>query len=378
MDFDDSQISLIVRHLKGEISADEKKELFAWVYNNTENERLFYTLKDIWETAKYKQVVVKSETDGEWEKFALIAIRKKTVKFTEHQNKLRKLYRVLKVAAFVVFAFGIGFLTQRVLPQKEIYASVKVPFGAKTEVELADGSKVWVNSGSSLKYPARMDGKEVSLYLHGEAYFDIVSNSKRKLNVKTSTINIQVLGTSFNVRSYDDEDEVETTLVKGLISISGQVGDKSIEPIVLKPHEQMRLIKGNMKLTVKNMDEKSVSPNMENEMKRVAVRPLVKPTLEIKERVDLVPITSWKENKLIFKNERFEKLAREMERWYDVRIKIEDSLLLSTVYTGTFEKETIEQAMKALSLSLPFTYRIEKNEIHVIKRCSKNINQNHK
>jgi len=368
MDFDDSQISLIVRHLKGEISADEKKELFAWVYKSTENEKLFYTLKDIWETAKYRQVVMKSETDGEWEKFALIAIRKKTLKFTEHQKMLRKLYRGLKIAAFVVLAFGIGILTQRLLPQKEVYACVKVPFGAKTEVELADGSKVWVNSGSTLKYPARMDGKEVHLYLHGEAFFDIVSNPNRKLNVKTSTINIQVLGTTFNVRSYDDEGEVETTLVKGLISVSGQIGDKFIEPVVLKPREQMRLIKGNMELTVKNMDEKTASPIMKNEANSDAVKPVVRPTLEVKERVDLVPITSWKENKLIFKNERFEKLAREMERWYDVRINIEDSLLLSAVYTGTFEKETIEQAMKALSLSLPFTYRIEKNEIHVIKK----------
>ena len=368
MDFEESQISLIVRHLKGEISAEEKKELFAWVYHNTENEKLFYTLKDIWETAKYRQVVIKSETDGEWEKFALIAIRKKSIKFTERQNKLRKLYRVLKVAAFVVFAFGIGILTHRLLPQKEVFASVKVPFGAKTEVELADGSKVWVNSGSTLRYPARMDGKEVFLFLHGEAFFDIVNNPKRRLNVKTSTINIQVLGTSFNVRSYDDEGEVETTLVKGLISISGKIGEKSIEPIMLKPREQMRLIKGNMELTVKNIDEKVVSPGMEDEVKRVAAKPLVKPTLEIKERVDLVPITSWKENRLIFKNERFDKLAREMERWYDVNIIIEDSLLLSTFYTGTFEKETIEQAMRALSTSLPFTYRIEKNEIHVIKK----------
>jgi ferric-dicitrate binding protein FerR (iron transport regulator) len=251
------------------------------------------------------------------------------------------------------------------LPEKTEYTTVKVPYGAKSEVELPDGSKIWINSGSSLKYPARPDEKEVFIYLNGEAFFDIVKNEKRKLNVQTSTINVQVLGTAFNVKSYDDDDLVETTLVRGRISITGKVGNRTIEPVYLKPNQQVRLIKGKPEVMVGDFKVKSESYEIKSDGQANPVR---EASMKVSDEIDLETVTCWKDNRMIFKCESFSELARKMERWYNVKIIIEDEGLKESKYTGVFEKETIEQAMNALSLSLPFTYRIEKNEIHIIKR----------
>jgi ferric-dicitrate binding protein FerR (iron transport regulator) len=362
---DKNYTGLIVRYLKNEITEPEKKKLFEWVYLDPQNEKLFYSLKDIWETSNYRQIVAMASTQEEWEKFSRLVIQMKSGNLSDNKLKIRRLYHVLQIAAIVVVTFLAGFLIQKYLPEKTEYTTVKVPYGAKSEVELPDGSKIWINSGSSLKYPAKPDDKEVFIYLNGEAFFDIVKNEKRKLNVQTTTINVQVLGTAFNVKSYDDDDLVETTLVRGRISITGKVGNRTIEPVVLKPNQQARLMKNKPEVVNGDLKGKAENQGIKSNVQAVSVR---EPFIKISGEIDIETVTCWKDNRMIFKSESFSELARKMERWYNVRIIIEDESLKRSAYTGVFEKETIEQAMNALSLSLPFSYRIEKNEIHIIKR----------
>jgi ferric-dicitrate binding protein FerR (iron transport regulator) len=371
MHIEELYISLIIRNLKGEISESEKQELFKWVYHNHENETFYYHLKDIWETAHYKNIAESAETETEWEKLALNAIHKESEHFYEKKNTTHIIYRAIQIAALVIITFGIGFFVQKFLPEDIEYASVNVPFGAKSELQLPDGSKVWVNSGSTLKYPTNLNRKEVDLILEGEAFFEISKNQKRKLNVKTSTINIQVHGTSFNVRSYNDDDIVETTLLEGLISITGKIGDRIIkEPIYLKPNEQATLIKSQNSIDLGN--EKKLEEIKDNvtkdDVKEIAT--LNKPRLQIKEGIEAESFIMWKYNILVFKNEKFEDLAKKLERWYNVEISIEDNELKNSRYTGTFEKETIEQAMLALSLShsYQFKFTIDKNKITISKK----------
>ncbi len=363
---DEIHISLIVNYLKNELTEPEKKELFEWVYLDPQNEELFYRLKDIWETSNYRQVADKAFTQEEWKKFSRLITQIKPRNLSDNKMNIRRLYRALQLAAIVLVTFLAGFLIQKYLPEKTEYTTVKVPYGAKSEVELPDGSKIWINSGSSLKYPAKPDDKEVFIYLKGEAFFDIVKNEKRKLNVKTSTINVQVLGTAFNVKSYDDDDLVETTLVRGRISITGKVGNRTIEPVCLKPNQQIRLMKGKPEVVIGDLNAKSESQETKKSSKPAGT--VREASMKVSDEIDLDAVTCWKDNRMIFKRESFSELARKMERWYNVKIIIEDEDLKESKYTGVFEKETIEQAMKALSLSLPFTYRIEKNEIRIIRR----------
>lgn len=370
MHLDEIYIGLIVRYLKDEISVDEKRELFKWVYSNFANEKYFYTLKDIWETARYNQIAAGAQTDQEWEKLTLTALKMETGNFSQRKSVKRILFQAVQIAAIIVIAFGVGFFIQNYLPEEIAYTQVNVPCGAKSQIELPDGSRIWVNSGSTLKYPTNPDAKEVDLFLEGEAFFDIVKNPKRKLNVKTSTLSIQVLGTRFNVKSYSDEDVVETTLVNGSISISGKVGNKVIaKPILLKPKEQAKLIKSEGRFDVEDTgrlaekQEKSES----NEKDAKIQTTVIQPRLNISENIDVDKFVSWKDNKLIFRNEPLESLAKKLERWYDVKIMINDSELKCSRYTGTFENETIEQAIYALSTSLPFKYKMEKNHIEIFR-----------
>ena len=281
------------------------------------------------------------------------------------------MYRAIQIAALVIVTFGIGFFVQKYLPIQVEYASVNVPFGAKSEVQLPDGSTVWVNSGSTLKYPTTLNNKEVDLFLEGEAFFEITKNPKRNLNVKTSTINIQVHGTSFNVKSYNDDDIVETTLLEGSISITGKVGERVIkEPIYLKPNEQATLTKSQNTIALKN-DSETEAETANSEDSNVNEIPAIsKPQLQIKEGIEVESFIMWKYNILVFKNEKLEDVARKLERWYDVEIIINDDELKKLRFTGTFEKESIEQAMKALSLSRinQLKYKIEKNKIIISKK----------
>lgn len=373
MHIDELNMSLIVRFLLKEADEEEKRKLFKWVYQNNQNEKLFYYLKDIWQTTHYQKVANSANTNAEWQKFAKVAIQKESKIFSEKTALVRKLYRVIKIAAMVVLVFSVGFFVQYLMPEKQEYSIINVPYGAKSELDLPDGSKVWVNSGSVLKYPSSLTAKEVNLYLEGEAFFKIAENKKRTLNVNTSTLTIQVHGTSFNVKSYPDEEIVETTLLEGSIAISGKVGNRVLKtPIFLKPNEQATLIKGKNEIQFKDSnsanDQISDSSNEQN----FAYKPLIKtkPQLQIKQRIELEPLISWKNNVLNFKNERFEDLSRKIERWYNVEIEINDADLKNSRYTGTFENETIEQALEALCLSLPFKYEIEKNQINIFKKNS--------
>ncbi|QGY47423.1 DUF4974 domain-containing protein [Maribellus comscasis] len=370
MKIDDLYISLIVRRLKNDISEHEQVKLFKWVYSDHENEKLYYHLKDIWETAQYDTKIKNANIDSEWEKFALLAIEEESKHFKERKILTQNLKTVLQIAALVIITFGVGFFVRKIIPEKASYSSVTVPYGARSEVLLPDGSKVWVNSGSQIKYPADFKGKEVNLFLEGEAYFDIMKNPKRKLNVKTSSINIQVLGTKFNVKSYNDEDVVETTLVNGSISITGKIGEKLIkEPIYLKPKEQAVLIKSQNAVEILDPEKKSNNQtDLEDEKESEELeKAKLQPIMKINGEVDVEPFVSWKDNKLVFRGERFDELAVKMERWYNVQIIIKDEELKSARYTGIFEKETIEQAIDALSISLPFTYEMEKNRIEIEK-----------
>jgi transmembrane sensor len=372
MNIEDIYISLTIRHLQKEISEEEKHELFSWVYEKPENEKLFYNLKDIWETAQYKNVTKDAETESEWKKLALAAINKESEKFHKKKSSSHYFYKAIRIAAIVIIAFGIGFFVQEYIPKDVKYAEVNVPYGAKSIFKLPGGSSIWVNSGSTLKYPININkGKEINLYLEGEAFFEIAKVPNRKLNVITSTLNIQVLGTTFNVKSYNDDDIVETTLLEGSISITGKVGECVIkEPILLKPNEQATLTKSQSSVDIDLISEKSNSPSDKNQTSENVkkITPKSKPRLKIIEGIDVEQFISWKNNVLEFRNERFEELAKKLERWYNVEIIIDNTELKNSRYTGTFEKETVEQAIEALSLSLPFKYKMNKNKIEIISK----------
>lgn len=276
----------------------------------------------------------------------------------------------LKYAAIFVIAFALSwFLSMRynkqTLPLSRLSAGhneIIVSYGSKSKIKLPDGSVVNLNSGSKLIYPSLFTDKTRSVNLEGEAYFDIQADSERPFYVHTSDITIKALGTAFNVKSYPESNTIETTLVSGSLEITEKKSLLSGIPgmskrLLLSPNQKAVFIKDIDSLTIREKDELHI---VSGQFKI--------PKISLVEKIDPQPVTAWKDNKLIFNNERFEDLAVVLERWYDIKINIKSRELKNERFTGIFENETTEQVLNALKIAEPFDYTMDKNNIFIYNK----------
>ena len=185
--------------------------------------------------------------------------------------------------------------------------------------------------------------------LHGEAYFKVAKNADLPFDVKTGELSIQALGTEFNVKSYDDEDIIETTLVEGKISI--HQGRKQRGSVYLEPHQQAFYVKYNKNLTVRDM--KAVREAKPEVLK------FRKGIIYIAEKIDPQPIVAWKDNRLILKGEELSNLVIKLERKYDVKFIFGSEKLKRFRFTGTLENETLTQVLDVIKLSAPLGYKLQ-------------------
>jgi ferric-dicitrate binding protein FerR (iron transport regulator) len=231
---------------------------------------------------------------------------------------------------------------------------VSVKNGSKTRIQLPDGTQVWLNAGSRLTYDKDFGNRLREVTLIGEGFFDVVRNEQKPFIIHTTKMDVKVLGTRFNVRSYPNDKTTEAALIHGSIEVS--LKDRPSEKIILKPNE---------KIVVDNRDtleQKSITHHSakENAEPLVAIKHLTYQSAD-----STIVETSWVDNKLSFVNESFSELAPRMERWYGVSIRFKETSLDTIHFTGTFTEETIEEAMKALTITEPFNYKFQGKTILV-------------
>lgn len=233
------------------------------------------------------------------------------------------------------------------------FSEIRSTLGSRVSFLLPDGTKGWLNSGSVLRYSLNFKQQRI-VELQGEAYFDVKADKQHPFYVNTTEVQFKVLGTRFNIRSYADDKTIEATLLTGLLEIHPVSQEKSKKPaVILKPHQKATFIKTTGDLAL-NGTKETGSPGEK-------IGPV-----EITKEVDTEPIVAWKDNKLVFVSEPFESLLVKMERWYNVEITLLDTAINNLSYTGVFEKETVEQALRALKVATPnFNYTINKNKIEV-------------
>ncbi len=275
----------------------------------------------------------------------------------------------MRYAAVFVIALGFFWLTQSILFKKtttqqiavkEQITRVEVPYGSKSRVVLPDGSVVNLNSGSDLTYSSSgFNSINRSVYLTGEGFFNVTKDSEHPFYVNTPGIKLKVLGTTFNVKAYPDENIEEATLVTGLVEIYAS-SDKTErgKPVVLKPDQIAIFDKSENNFYSINKTDLTRNETVPVKLKLVNLTP----TSKIKQTI------SWKENILTFDNEHFNDLIIKFERWYDVKIVVNYPELLSARFTGKIDKETIEQVLNALITITPFNYTIKKNLITISKK----------
>jgi len=268
----------------------------------------------------------------------------------------KRIALITAVAASLALAFIIVYNNSGNKPKPVIAAAqnlVSTKNGSKSKIQLPDGTEVWLNSGSKISYGNDFTGSTRQVSLKGEAFFDVVKDSNRPFIIHTDAIDIKVLGTAFNVRSYPDEKLTETALIRGSVEITLRTSpDKKI---ILKPSE---------KLVVKN--DSALVLNGQPTDKAAHPAPLLALTkVHYVDRArDSSPMeTLWTKNKLVFDGETLQQVAQKLERWYGVQVIIKSDKLKNTEYNGIFEDENISEVLYALQLTGNFNYSIKKQEV---------------
>lgn len=369
--------ALLEKFHQGNASQDELQMLYR-ILNNPDKSELDAFMTNEWSDISY--------SNGEIDSLALLEnIRKKagiesesekeTVSKTERNNKFR-FTSFLRYAAIFIFAFTLTWFlkpaprieTSYIKPH---YFNIKVAYGSKTTIELPDSSVVVLNSGSTLSYPDKFETESRTVILNGEAFFEVKKNSHRPFYVKTKDVTIRVLGTTFNVKSYPDENTSETTLVSGSVEIlqNSALNDKTnkinIAPIFLKPNQKAIFTRETGKTELKEL-KKEQTKERTHPQSTLPIQLITRVAAQDQSKTDID--IAWKNNKLILNNDRFGDIIKKLERWYNVEITLKNSTLADAHFSARFDRESIVEVLNALNIIEPFHYEINKNIITISKK----------
>lgn len=255
------------------------------------------------------------------------------IKYKRKKHFINVLTRVAAIIMLPVFSFGL-YMSHKYQSTRhdqisvnraynEVYSSVD----AITKVSLPDGSNVWLNHSSTLKYPAMFQGDFRTVELTGEGYFEVAHNPKIPFIVKAGEIQVLACGTTFNIMAYDDDDRIETSLINGQVELQRTGPDgKPIPLLKMKPTELAVFQTGNSEISIRTIPDDRYF--------------------------------AWKEGKLVFNKEPMGEVIEKLSRWFNVDIQIKDPRLMQLTYTATFVNETLPQVMELLSLVTPINYSI--------------------
>ncbi|SHF76215.1 ferric-dicitrate binding protein FerR, regulates iron transport through sigma-19 [Arenibacter palladensis] len=323
---------IIAKSFKGELDSKEQIFLDQWISLSQENKKKFGIYEKLWKRSG--ELLLSNTIDVE---ASLLKTKKRIPDF---RFKRRTSFGNLRVAAAMILAMGLGFLFNYLLGANDlidgtsgtVYQEVRASYGTRTKILLADGTNVWLNSGSTLKFPVSFDDAEERVVeLNGEGYFDVTKNESKPFIVNTSGLDVKVYGTSFNVSAYEEYDSMEVALVEGKVSlVQGAKGSRK-EYMVLNPNDVVEC----------SISEKRLSRISDSKMSKY---------------------TAWKEGKIVFYGDPIDKVVSRLEKWYNVDIEISDKALENYRFTATFNDESLEQVLKLLSLSSPMEYKIVASE----------------
>lgn len=282
---------------------------------------------------------------------------------TEQHVRPRRLRKWLRVAAILtgaVLISGITFYGWRHLRQQNPVSpvtmaekKVSAPYGPPRETTLPDSSVVWLNAGSRIRYAGNFIQGKREVYLDGEAYFKVKEDAGHPFMVHAGNITISVLGTEFNVRAYQDENRIETTLINGKVQV--QIAGTPDKKIVLTADEKLTVINQQFCLSgTKTTKRKELS----FQVKEVTPSKTITP----------IPEVAWLQDKLAFEDEPFAELSKKLERRYAVHIIFSDTSLKTERLSGIFENESIQSALKILQMTTPFVYKIQDDTVYLKHR----------
>ena len=311
---------LIVNYLGGNASKDECKVLESWITESDENLKYFRHLKKIWESSLEMPV----STDKALAK-VLKQINKEHKSLTFWQMAQR-IAAILFIPLLVSMLWMYSGKNTKSADPTVTYNKVVAAFGTFSLIELPDGSKVWLNSGSSLRYPDKFLSNNRTVYLIGEAYFEVHSDKTMPFFVNTPYFTVKATGTKFNVRAEKKFLTPSVTLVEGKVAVQKLNSGKQNGLItMLQPNQHM------------TYDTLSGYVKIQSE--------------------DTYKHFAWKDGKLVFRNDNISEVARRISLQYNVDIEIKGDEIKQYRYRATFENEPLGELLRLLKISSPIDYK---------------------
>lgn len=361
---------LLARYLAQEATEAEKHQVWQWLNQSAANKKFFAELEELWQTTSRAAAFGLFDKEMEQKKF----MRKLNVHISSKSNaKIPDLepdtswqgWRIAAIILAFVCVGSIFMLLFKSKPSSVSYSVITTPLGQRSVVQLSDGSKVWLNAGSKLKYPDQFNSKLREVFLEGEAFFNVAKNAQMPFIVHTSDINIRVLGTEFNVKSYPDEGIIETTLVSGAVDIESPGKNETL--FKLKPNQKAVYRKKKVEKEA-SLPEK-ISDSFADLPK---VTPL-KTDFKIHE-ANVEAETAWTDGVLVIRREPFETLAVKLERKYDLDFVFIDTTLKDLRISGTIKDVSIEQVLDGLKLTAPITYKLKDKTVMIYENKASRAN----
>lgn len=310
---------LLQKYFRGECSAEERTKVDEYLESHQSQELLEETFEGVDKEALKKEL---------WSQVNPEAPRRK-VRWLNFPR-----YRI---AAVVVFLISIGLILYqkrevKPSPQPDVqerYQVFKTNYGERRTIQLTDGTKVYLNSGSSLRLDANFRNGDRKTWLAGEGYFEVAQDMERAFIVQTGQTKIQVVGTQFNVQAYPKEDVTEVTVTEGRVRFSSDNG----KSVMLTKDERGFFSKQSQLLR--------------------------------KEEVATEPYIAWKDNVLVFEDQTLEEIALVLERWYNINVKIKKETLKAHRFTGRYERPSLSRLIKDMSQAMYFRYNLKDNDLNI-------------
>ena len=319
---------LIIKYLQGQCSPQKEDLFLKWLQESSENKKFFYEQKAL---LNYRNV----EHFGTDELINHAVARfHSNVRLAETRRKKQIYLRFARYAAVLLFLLALPAILYKADYFSNDSDQITVSIGQTDSskfVPLSDGSRVWLNSNSSITYRESFSKSERNIQLAGEAYFEVSHDSLHPFKVQTQNIQIKVLGTSFNVRAYSSEKNTETTLVEGKVVIQNKQGNSLA---TLAPGQMGEYDKSSQYLAVKTVD-----PN---------------------------GFTSWRHGLIVFTNTTLDDITAKLSELYQVHVTINGPGTEHTSYNFSFRKgQSIDKVLEMLSFIAPIKYNVQGKEISI-------------